>query len=82
MNWLKFIRMLEYDLCLYHEFNAFIFMKYRWGSSALYLGSRLSQLVKNRERETADGLSLGMVTCAILANLTYGMAIVMRTSSW
>ena len=32
-------------------------MKYSWGSSALYLGSRVSQLVKNRERETSSKIS-------------------------
>lgn len=53
-----------------------------WGSSALYLGSRLAQLVKNKQRRSADGLSLGMVTCAVLANLTYGTSIVMRGPSW
>lgn len=53
-----------------------------WGSSALYLGSRLSQLVKNKQRRSAEGLSLGMVTCAVLANLTYGTSIIMRTPSW
>lgn len=53
-----------------------------WGSSALYLGSRLSQLVKNKQRRSADGLSLGMVACAVLANLTYGTSIIMRGPSW
>lgn len=53
-----------------------------WGSSALYLGSRLSQLSKNKQRQSADGLSLGMVTCAVLANITYGTSIIMRGPSW
>lgn len=53
-----------------------------WGSSALYLGSRLSQLIKNKQRRSADGLSLGMVTCAVLANVTYGTSIIMRGPSW
>lgn len=53
-----------------------------WVSSALYLGSRLSQLVKNKQRRSTEGLSLGMVACAVLANLTYGSSIVMRVSSW
>ncbi|KAI5080516.1 hypothetical protein GOP47_0003699 [Adiantum capillus-veneris] len=53
-----------------------------WGSSAFYLGSRLSQLIKNKQRQSAEGLSLGMVTCAVLANITYGLSIIMRASSW
>eukprot|EP00250_Pteridium_aquilinum_P003847 c14122_g1_i1 orf=485-1975(-) len=53
-----------------------------WGSSALYLGSRISQLVKNKQRQSAEGLSLAMVTCAVLANVTYGSAILMRGPSW
>lgn len=53
-----------------------------WGSSVLYLGSRVSQLVKNNQRGSAEGLSMAMVTCAIMANLTYGTAIMMRTYSW
>lgn len=53
-----------------------------WVSSALYLGSRLSQLVKNKQRRSADGLSLGMVSCAVLANLMYGTSIIMRGPSW
>ncbi|KAJ7535052.1 hypothetical protein O6H91_12G016600 [Diphasiastrum complanatum] len=53
-----------------------------WASSVLYLGSRISQLVKNNQRKSAEGLSLAMVMCALLANLTYGLAILMRTNSW
>eukprot|EP00249_Psilotum_nudum_P007601 c20690_g1_i1 orf=886-1659(+) len=53
-----------------------------WISSGLYLGSRISQLIKNKERKSAEGLSLGMVTCAVLANLTYGSSILMQASSW
>ncbi|MCO5579787.1 hypothetical protein L7F22_033649 [Adiantum nelumboides] len=53
-----------------------------WGSSALYLGSRFSQLIKNKQRQSAEGLSLGMVTCAVLANITYGASIIMRGPSW
>lgn len=53
-----------------------------WISSALYLSSRMSQLLKNRSRKSAEGLSLGMVGCAMMANLTYGLAILMLTKSW
>lgn len=53
-----------------------------WISSALYLSSRISQLLKNRSRKSAEGLSLGMVGCAMMANITYGLAILMLTKSW
>ncbi|XP_024361964.1 uncharacterized protein [Physcomitrium patens] len=53
-----------------------------WASASLYLGSRISQVVKNLDRGSAEGLSLAMVSCAILANLTYGISIVMRLNSW
>ncbi|KAG0623582.1 hypothetical protein M758_3G185100 [Ceratodon purpureus] len=53
-----------------------------WASASLYLGSRISQVVKNNERGSAEGLSLAMVFCAISANLTYGASIFMRLYSW
>ncbi|XP_073387219.1 uncharacterized protein [Physcomitrium patens] len=53
-----------------------------WASASLYLGSRISQVVKNADRGSAEGLSLGMVLCAISANLAYGVSVFMRLSSW
>jgi len=53
-----------------------------WISSVLYLSSRVSQLLKNRSRKSTEGLSLGMVGCAILGNLTYGLSILMLIKSW
>lgn len=53
-----------------------------WASASLYIGSRISQVVKNNERGSAEGLSLAMVFCAISANLTYGTSIFMRLYSW
>lgn len=53
-----------------------------WASASLYLGSRISQVVKNNERSSAEGLSLAMVFCAIAANFTYGISIFMRLYSW
>eukprot|EP01018_Ginkgo_biloba_P007261 Gb_17574 [translate_table: standard] len=53
-----------------------------WASSGLYLSSRVSQLLKNRSRKSAEGLSLGMIACAAMANLTYGFSILMRITSW
>ena len=53
-----------------------------WASSLLYLGSRVSQICKNISRRSAEGLSLAMFGCAICANITYGMGILLRTYSW
>lgn len=53
-----------------------------WASSTLYLGSRVAQLRKNQQRQSAEGLSMGMVVCAMLANLSYGASILMRANSW
>ncbi|CAM6097328.1 unnamed protein product [Calypogeia fissa] len=52
-----------------------------WGSSALYFGSRFSQIAMNYQRRSAEGLSLAMVSCAILANTCMGVSILMRTKS-
>ncbi|GLJ32886.1 hypothetical protein SUGI_0662290 [Cryptomeria japonica] len=53
-----------------------------WTSSMLYLSSRASQFLKNRSRKSVEGLSLGMVSCAVMANLTYGGSILMLITSW
>lgn len=47
-----------------------------------YLGSRCSQIFKNFSRRSAEGLSLAMFGCAIAANITYGLGILLRTYSW
>ena len=48
----------------------------------LYLISRVSQILKNRSRKSVDGWSLGMISCAVMENLTYGVAILMLITSW
>eukprot|EP00252_Welwitschia_mirabilis_P026252 TRINITY_DN8528_c0_g1_i4.p1 TRINITY_DN8528_c0_g1~~TRINITY_DN8528_c0_g1_i4.p1 ORF type:complete len:416 (+),score=44.74 TRINITY_DN8528_c0_g1_i4:248-1495(+) len=53
-----------------------------WVSSVLYLGSRISQLLKNMARKSVEGLALGMVACATMANLTYGFSILILADSW
>lgn len=53
-----------------------------WASSVFYLGSRVSQIYKNFSRKSAEGLSLAMFGCAIAANITYGLGILLRTYSW
>ena len=53
-----------------------------WASSVFYLGSRVSQICKNISRRSAEGLSLAILVCAICANITYGLGILLRTYSW
>ena len=43
-----------------------------WVSSAFYIGSRVSQIVKNAQRRSAEGLALSMFVAAICANCFYG----------
>ena len=50
----------------------------RWMSAGFYLSSRVSQVLRNMARGTAEGLSLAMFGCAFAANLTYGLAILLR----
>ncbi|CAL8467091.1 g6627 [Coccomyxa elongata] len=53
-----------------------------YASSVFYLGSRVSQIVRNWRRHSAEGLSLAMFGCAIAANVTYGSGILLRTYTW
>ncbi|BBN04624.1 solute carrier family 66 (lysosomal lysine-arginine transporter), member 1 [Marchantia polymorpha subsp. ruderalis] len=53
-----------------------------WASSGLYLGSRISQIALNGRRQSAEGLSLAMLTCAACANSCMGISILMRSESW
>ncbi len=53
-----------------------------YASSGFYLGSRVSQIVRNWRRHSAEGLSLAMFGCAIAANVTYGSGILLRTYTW
>ncbi|KAL2635279.1 hypothetical protein R1flu_006758 [Riccia fluitans] len=53
-----------------------------WGSSGLYLGSRAAQIALNTRRQSADGLSLAMLSCAACANSCMGISILMRSESW
>jgi hypothetical protein len=48
----------------------------------MYVGSRISQVVKNNDRGSVEGFSLAMIFCAIAANFMYGMSISMRLYSW
>ena len=55
----------------------FIGIAIGWISAALYLGSRIPQLVKNCRRGTTDGLSPIMFTMAVIANTTYSLGIIL-----
>ncbi|KAK9839622.1 hypothetical protein WJX81_001406 [Elliptochloris bilobata] len=52
-----------------------------WVSSAFYVGSRVSQIVKNAQRRSAEGLALSMFAAAICANCLYGAGILLRSYS-
>lgn len=52
-----------------------------WISGLCYVASRLFQLWKNERRGTAEGLSLGMFTLALWANITYGVSVLIELQS-
>jgi uncharacterized protein with PQ loop repeat len=47
-------------------------------SCILYLASRISQILKNNSRKSAEGLSSSMFICAVTANLFYGTSVLLR----
>ncbi|KAK9792702.1 hypothetical protein WJX73_007317 [Symbiochloris irregularis] len=51
-------------------------------STAFYLGSRVSQIFKNWQRQSAEGLAISMFMFAIAANTLYGLGIIVRAYSW
>ena len=50
-------------------------------SAGAYLKSRVSQLLKNRSRGDADGLSISMFLCAICGNVFGALGILVRLDS-
>ncbi len=48
-------------------------------SSVLYILSRVSQIYKNSMRQSVEGLSTAMFTCAVCANICTGSGIITRT---
>ena len=50
-------------------------------SCFLYLISRVSQIVKNSKRKSAEGLASSMFLCAVCANLFYGSSVILRSRS-
>ena len=47
-------------------------------SALFYLGSRVSQILKNKKRRSCEGLSVSMFATAAVANVLYGSAILVR----
>ena len=47
-------------------------------SALFYLGSRVSQILKNKKRRSCEGLSASMFATAAVANVLYGSAILVR----
>jgi uncharacterized protein with PQ loop repeat len=52
-----------------------------WISAVLYVGSRIPQIVHNYNRKSTDGLSLGLFLSSSLANVFYGMSILLPTTT-
>ena len=49
-------------------------------SALFYLGSRVSQILKNKKRGSCEGLSVSMFATAAVANVLYGLAIIVRAN--
>jgi uncharacterized protein with PQ loop repeat len=55
---------------------------FSWLSTALYLGSRLPQLLHNASRRSTEGLSPTLFLAAFFGNLFYSSSIVTNPSLW
>lgn len=55
---------------------------FAYASSLLYLTSRVSQIIKNHQRQSAEGLAISMFVCAMAANSLYGASILIRSYTW
>ncbi|VVT57690.1 uncharacterized protein SAPINGB_P005821 [Magnusiomyces paraingens] len=53
-----------------------------WGCAALYLGSRVPQILLNFERKSVEGISFLFFLFACLGNLTYVISILALNTSW
>ena len=53
-----------------------------WCSTALYLGSRVPQIVKNIKRRSTDGLSPALFLAAFFGNLFYSTSIMANPLAW
>jgi uncharacterized protein with PQ loop repeat len=48
---------------------------FAWICTTLYLLSRIPQLLKNRRRQSVEGLAITLFLFAVLGNLTYSLSI-------
>lgn len=48
---------------------------FAWTCTSLYLMSRIPQLLKNRRRQSVEGLSASLFAFAVCGNLTYASSI-------
>jgi len=49
-----------------------------WMSAAIYLLSRIPQIIKNYRRRSVQGLSPILFACAVLGNTTYALGIIIK----
>ncbi|KAI8583431.1 hypothetical protein K450DRAFT_169658 [Umbelopsis ramanniana AG] len=50
-----------------------------WTSAALYIASRVPQIVKNYKDQSTEGLSLAMFFCAVMGNVFFTLSIFLRS---
>ncbi|KAI5302981.1 hypothetical protein KEM56_000153 [Ascosphaera pollenicola] len=53
-----------------------------WSSTALYLGSRIPQLLKNYRRKSTSGLSPLLFACAFTGNVFYSASLLTNPRAW
>lgn len=63
---------------LQHEIGMMI----SWSSTALYLGSRIPQLLKNYRRKSTSGLSPLLFACAFTGNVFYSASMLTNPRAW
>ncbi|KAI7896006.1 PQ loop repeat-domain-containing protein [Mucor mucedo] len=51
-----------------------------WTSAALYVGSRIPQILKNYKHKSTEGLSFGMFICAVLGNVLFTSSIFLKST--